>query len=824
MSWDCYIDGVGYALAKDSQGRLVSSAYREQRSDPFMHYVSQADRWKRQTFKFEGGAGATLVDGTGRYRRGRCDTRGGNALLPPLLTMCQTSNVGNNGPTHLPVPTDDITDEALVNAGGAINAFAVRITMPISASVRSVSVLLKRAKGTSTDANGPVVEIWTNSGANKPLACIANATGTRLLKNPPGSYWEFDHDPWISGEYFWMTVNFPPAGALIPVAGGIYWLVVKNSTTKTIYWGRKTGDTSVRTCHSHTYGLTWPDDGVADNSARPYYRCRYHGEIDSETVKFCEFRSTDGVKRLYAGVGPKVMVLNDATMTWSNSLSGIVGDVTDLIVFNEMLFAAQGEGQPIYWMENGINWTQLTNDEPRWGQTLCLHDRYLWKANGADVWASLSGLDADWSSWNHLVTVGDHGTPITAMISHGGKLYAFKEEGVFEIWYNETWPDGAGPPDPEAYSNLVLDFKTDPASRPWALDWHSALYFPGSAGVMEWKSGVLRDLFSELDEGDDGIRARPLDCTIQTELGNFLAACGTTRGLYLAMMSGHLHQTTIWYYRNQTWHPIYEDEAADAEYCRAIYYQPLGAGQGRLWIARGANIGYFYLPVWTDDCTLDDRSRYEGSGWVELPEFDDGKPWETKDWYSLSITAENLGDGASVIMAYYMMEGPRVSQSWLGPIYFFPGDSMTKFFPANTASGRIRIKLVISGNLATDSVEIKDVTLKFHPMPDTVVMHQVIVKAATQQVTHSGGTDWRTVREIWNDLSDLTEKDEAIKFIDPLGREHTVKCVGVTPVAVRQIDGTGPEKTAAGQMPTAPVTFLTPANIEAQIMVSLIEV
>jgi len=808
MQWDVYLNGLGFMLAKTPDGRLLSGAIRDQRSDPFMRYVQENERWKRASFYFDQGAGAGRVDGSHRYRRGwRIDSRGGKLIRAPQVTVHQAES----GLLVRSEPDTNIYDRELSDRVGADKweGMGVLFTVPSGKTqMRGAAVMLKREAG---------VDYGAAANANFDLRLDSAGTPGAIKGTVafPMKSLEKDWpiltvtDPWEGEDYHYHYLYLTAAETV--TAASDYWLCIRNDQSYRLYWAQNEDDATATV--SEYNGSTWAA-GVG-SSDRPFYKINFVGDVDGPVRCFCEFRGSDNEKRLYAAVGTSVMYWTAGTSRWTTSMSTFTSDVRALIVFNSRLFAGQGPDNDMYSSTGATGstvWSAVTGQQ---ASAFAIHDSLLWKADGASVNGSSTG-----TAWTGAaVDVGDPGTPVSAMCSHGGSLFVFKQEGVFELSYPDTYPSTGTPT-----ANLVIDLHTEMVGRRWALDWHSGLYFAGYNGVYEWKNGVLRDIWSERLDDDlpevaekPGVwtrpnRTAPVSGTGPKGVPQFRAACGTTRGLVVACDSPHRTLSGLWWYDGRWWHPLWQIPDYEMEYITAVIVQAYGAGRGRVVFAKGHDMASFVMPTWTVDNTEDPYAGYDTEdGQVELPLFDDDLPHMIKDFHAVGVKLQNASVANGTVKVYYLLDAEDATSddpsdwSYLGQVTTSGYQELA--FGSNTWGRTIRLLLVMQATGTTSTVEVEHVDLLFQPRPDTIKQYQVVIRAAENLPLHGGGHDTQSAADIIGKLQGLLEVAEPFVFIDELGASHTVMALGVTKLPSRHIQ-------SGGVRP----------SIEAQVVVTMLDV
>ena len=785
-NYDVYLNGKGYMLARDNQGNLLAGAYAEKHSDPFMRYVSTEKRWAEVTFRFSDGAGTEKYDGSNRYRWGRnIDTRSGNLLRGPAMALVHTIFDQNR-----PVADDTIAAMEISNAAGANEGYALRFQATLTSTIDTVAVLVKRSA--SRDYNGAgnfTVGIFADAAGPVPGAVVGS-------QGRGFTYVDFDAArmygllPWENDEYFWVFANVAAA----VTAGTYYWVGIQNDQAFEVYWAGSTGDTTQT--QAKWDGAAW---SAHANAGDFYFFIGWRNYLDRPSTEIYPCRGSEGTSRIYAASGYKVMNKLDAASSWSLAGGPFNAIVQDMIQYGGVLYVAIGLGvdmQSFTGATASTTWAAVTNQR---ATRFAVHDNLLWKIGGVSGTTGsylLSGYDG--STWGATVAVGSAGTAVTAMVSHGGKLYCAKEEGIYEINYEDTYPTSG-----TISVNLVLDFSTDCALRPWILDWHGGLYFPGNNAVYEWKNGVLRDIWNDRVDPDvqettvnqqaevpaytTRRRNAPVATFPSTSRGVFHAAIGTTRGLFVSVSSPHLYESQIWCFNLNGWHPMGplraksgEDPLTAAylgEYISALCMRTLGPSEDRLYFAHGQAIGYFRLPGWTSDASQYDDATYQAAWEVELPLFDADEPKIEKYFHSIEVVTKNIASNPCVIVGAQVDVAPDTSDRYISRVL---SDGPVGEVELGVVGRNIRIRLQgRSTDDITTSLIVESVTLKYHMLPDTVSTYSLLLAGATNQEKIGGGVDTRTAKTINQELKALLDLKKPWIFTNPFLEREYVMALGV---------------------------------------------
>ena len=800
--FDIYLNGQGYMLAKSANGDLVPGAARDQTVDPFTQFLSRDEPYTRLPFRFGDGCGLTEHDGSHRYQTGHnIDTRAGAAIISTKRTPVSYPGFDD----ELRADADLVAEQ--IDSGGSQRALAERFQVPTGrTTIRNVAVLVKRDPDVDySSASSWYVDIYPDVAGPKPGATMGTATMSLIGESDP---WLPFPDRWRNGDWFWIEATF--SSGITVTAGSYYWIGISNAQTPQMYWAEDQDQVASAT-RSVYNGTSW-SNGASDYPLqfKLGFQDDDYAEADSFVRCFQVFRGNDNVERMYAGTGYRVIYYDEADGEWKES-KDTASPVLHLLEFDEKLFAALGDSTDMQYT-NGASatttWTAVTSEQ---ANALAIHDNMLWKADVATV----EGCE-DGTTWGHgTVDVGDPGNPVMSMVSHGGKLYCAKPEGIYEVSYPDTYPTSGDPT-----CNLLLDFSTERCSRPWIMDWHSALYFPGLGGVYELKGGVLRNLWTDkIDDGaievadaaDDAFTTpRRWSPTHDKGPAGWMYAHGSTRGILFCRSDPHTGQSDLIWYDGRNWHSLWA--TADGiselygEYITAACVQDLGGGRGRIWWTRGMDTMRAVWPTWTNNLTQDEDITYEPSGYVITPWF--SLPQQSKSMLLCKVglvSKEMTGllFSPDVEISYKLDDD--ASWTTLATLDTSPYEEAD--FPSGTTARRVQLRLELDAGSSDETPIVEQIDLLYQVLPEQSKTHQLIISCQADLALREAGVDERTAGEIVTDLKALVG-NTGFTYTDLLGADHTVRMTAITIQPTTTITGPGPEA----------------VGVEMQAIVNLLEV
>lgn len=794
---DIYLDGKGYMLAKGASGDLVPGAVREQIIDPFTRAITAEEPYARATFRWGDGAGMSAYDGSYRYEWGNdVDARSGRLILAPERPLTGAPYYQRT----ISQASSSLVGLELVST--ATGAAAERFKTPVGVTtIRSLAVLVKRDPTKDyAGATNCTAHICADAAGPKPGTSLGNTNISVIAEIDP---WSPFPDRWRHGDWFWLEFTF--AADIVVGADTWFWVVLWNNTAKRIWWAYDGGQAETAT--RSVYTTSW-SDGV---SAYPLMiKLGYKdgpNQFDSYIRCFAVYRGSDKVERMYAGTNYRILFWN---ATWGVDghwweTKTIGGPVLQLLEYNEKLFAACGTAVDFWYSDGSTHqstaWTQVTGQQ---SNAFAIHDNLLWKADWETVNASTDG-----TTWTATaVNVGDPGNPVQAMVSHGGKLFCAKPEGIYEISYPDTYPTSGKPT-----ANLMLDFNAERCPRTWLLDWHSGLYFPGLCGVYELKNGVLRNLWEDkVDE--NAIATSPIvsfgrgsQILGSGSTGSILPytpprswsplydkgpagwtyAHGTTRGILFARSHPHQQTSDLLWYDGRNWYSMRASGAVNAygepdtlaEYITACFMQDAGGGRGWLWWNEGFGICCTEWPTWTDDLLDDDTVEFATIGatttaWFALAE-------QTREILlcKVGLVSKNLsslGGNTKTVKVWYRADNQVAWTLW-ATFNASPYAESELTTPEPCRRFQLRVTLATESVSVTPVVEQIDVF--YQTVPKHTKTHQLMISCGADQRLREGGIDERAASEIVQDLRDLLDKTK-FTYLDPVGGSHTVRVSAAT--------------------------------------------
>lgn len=315
--------------------------------------------------------------------------------------------------------------------------------------------------------------------------------------------------------------------------------------------------------------------------------------------------------------------------------------ITDLCVFENNLYIAQGWSDEYFYTSDLITFTECTLSNST--------AKYMSNVTGGQFWISDSNntmRDSDdpingGTAFSTAYTVGSDDYDITGLVDHDEIVFCRKEDDVYYLSVADVLS--------------LLDLKAE-ASTTYTYGlhlWGSSLYIP--SGV---NSFYEYDISAGVATVISPVRYAPGDSNYDEEV---TAICHDETYLYIAIDNGSdikllagrwetVEGDTDW-----VWHPLYDFTSNDIT-CMLI---SSATGSKRLYAGTDTatdGIYPFIVPVGYSAIYLESGFECEASGDFITPWLSSNFPTEGKFWKSIDITSICITDKTS-ITPYYQIKG-----------------------------------------------------------------------------------------------------------------------------------------------------------------------
>ena len=342
--------------------------------------------------------------------------------------------------------------------------------------------------------------------------------------------------------------------------------------------------------------------------------------------------------------------------------------ITDLCVFENRLYIAQGWGYDYYYTSDLITFTAFTD--------AAVHPKYFANIGGGVMICSDSNNSVKSSAnpinggtaWSTAYTVGSDDWDITGLVDHEDTWFVRKEDNVYYLSGSDVYP-------------LIPELASE-ASTTYTYGlyyWKGCLYIgSGVNSLYEYdvSSGVVTTL--------SPVKYAPGDANYDEEL---LALCGDESYLYAAFDNGSdikilsgrweiVEGDTDWY-----WHPLYDITSNDIT---SMLISSL-SGSKRLYTGTATytdGVIPYFIPVGYSQPYTENGYECQSSGVFYTPWYVSNFPTESKYWKSVDFTSICCTDKTSIIPYYQVKGGGWVALTALTTSAYAGG------YPAETTDSR----------------------------------------------------------------------------------------------------------------------------------------
>jgi hypothetical protein len=400
------------------------------------------------------------------------------------------------------------------------------------------------------------------------------------------------------------------------------------------------------------------------------------------------------------------------TNTWRETAAGLTKPVTDVLVVDDVIYLAQGEGTAIRRgkLKADGTWETWTDDGTNKATFLGLipdaeGKKKVWMVKSAAASVSCSDAKA-WgtnlapmATW---LTCGSTDSKITGLeaFAADGLLipYIFKEDGFGSI--GGTTTDKVGVYAEHPLSAQIKKVRSEKNGRAH-MRYDLFLKFSLLDGLESHFDQRLDDIGPNRDEGLPIDRRGPI-VHLMPYAGRFYAAVDGGDNGYSAILCCT---------QDNCWHEIYRGALGVRISQLAIQVIP-GGSADRLWFSTGSRYIY-WMPVAIDPRKQTDYTYSTGARVITASIYCGFKD-VTKYFDSLTLFAENLVADEQYVTAHYQTDNEVGTDTWQAlPAVFSTSPSQTiKLSAANNVSGkRIRLRLILSTTDPTKTPRIKALRL-----------------------------------------------------------------------------------------------------------------
>ncbi len=458
-------------------------------------------------------------------------------------------------------------------------------------------------------------------------------------------------------------------------------------------------------------------------------------DLGANPVVFCWF---EAITKLMVATATKVFWYDGTNFVEKKEISGKT--ITDMKVYNDILYVAIGSSDKWYTSSDGASFTQtnLTNAEataifaspnPEGTAT------ELWSGKTPNKLYHTNDGTANGTALSSVWTVGDTTDNITNIFLSGDELMVGKTDNLFHV-------DEDGGTHPQMndlkHNRSTNNFK-------YVVEWQGAMYFSLGLGLGEVMGKTFRPI-GPLTNIDD-IGKVSTGCVGLASDKDFL---------YVAIDEGT--NTIIYKGREITrptglrweWCPwVFLGTNA----CATMMVVQHTATDRRAWFGYGNNAGYVIL---SDDPTADSAARFAASGWIRLCYTMGTNRYWDKMWQS--IITETKGCTGNLTVTPKYRKDTETSATNLVPSAIKNNGLIKTNFTNALSSKRIQFELHLATNDSSNTPEVLFFEARGVEKPETVRIHECVYEIGDKPSARA-----KTVRDF---LRDGRASTSLMKFAD----------------------------------------------------------
>lgn len=332
---------------------------------------------------------------------------------------------------------------------------------------------------------------------------------------------------------------------------------------------------------------------------------------------------------------------------------GLTAPITDVIVVNENVYYAQGDGVNIRranWYNNSGTWTaRYDNDASNKAERLCsVYDSteglQVWRSNTTDgatgKSVSVANAKSDWSNmtFGTAIPLLDDTGKVNSLIEYGAtKQPWLMREGTVSTINNSKVSDI---PLKEIRATMSSD------NGRATLVHNIYLYFNLGSGLERYYDGDMLDMGMNRDAG--------LPENRQGIINNLIGYPGR---FFATVDGGSNNYSALYGYNLLGWHEIYRAPMPGLRIYAGIFQTIYGNSPDKLWLAIGDDVIWLPFPSMTLDPTKDKNIKFHWEGSVISSWQYDNLFDIEKLWNSIKVFVDNVNKTGINISIDYQVDG-----------------------------------------------------------------------------------------------------------------------------------------------------------------------
>lgn len=491
----------------------------------------------------------------------------------------------------------------------------------------------------------------------------------------------------------------------------------------------------------------WSRDGSAwtDYSGASMLFRVNHGEAGAMdgTVVDIVYGKVNDSEDLFALAGQEVYKWSEADEHWDAMTASLAADGTDMVVYDNKLYVAQGLSNNLKYYDGAWNSADYAA-------------KYLFVGKGF-YWASTDVSEVKYSNDGTTegsldpaagISIGTSLYDITNFELFQGYLLVFKENGIWEI-------------DDQDLARNYVDFtsKAAPDNGKACTVWSGMLFFNVQTTVWRWQGSQYQDV------GPTNRRAGPGE-DWPNEITTFTSVADKL--LATASPTVDFGWNGLMAYNRMGWHHLTTGTRPN-QTSNAIYVTTeVGTDEMRVWFGEGDRITYVKYPTYTPNRWDWPNADYDLTyGTLITSWWDGGLKDALKFWNRVTLIADIPDE--TYIEVYVAKDGEEwqnsndmISIGELSNDQLEETGEYTLMFPDGMVAKSIQLVFLFKTDDDSKTARLKAYNIESLVRQQPVYVYQFRVLLANNVTNMLGETVSRTAEDMWNELQRKAATNEPI--------------------------------------------------------------
>lgn len=435
----------------------------------------------------------------------------------------------------------------------------------------------------------------------------------------------------------------------------------------------------------------------------------------------------------------------------------LFGDrILDACWYADKIYLACGHGHDVVAFNGNIgaeDWYTLTAT----ARTMAVHDDVLYLAENNLV------VGFDGVNYGDPIYVGTSAYPIRRLISWQGYLYAGKDDGLYQIKPDATYPTGETA-NGTVVKALSFDSAADDCNFAFIVEHEGDLVFPIKQGLMRYTASGVLSSFAPETEMDIAYAQR----------GTYTAAASILETLWVTREAPIGYPSGILAYNNGSWHPVINPYRY-GDMLRGLAFEPgLYGALPRLWFGAGLEGRYAEIP--TDSARRWNYTAYyaEAGEWISSW-IDGGLRTVNKKWLRFDIETYGVETNPGIVLVSYRTSD---SAAWTTADFVFTANGVSQItLPTTLVATKLQLRLTLySSTDGLSTPRVSFIGIRYLERFDNIMTYTRIYELSSRQVMRHGVPYPRSLAEQVADLETLRSSTSPLSWYPWWSPDAAITC------------------------------------------------